>query len=122
MHPILAENIDGWLIAAAAFFGGLLASGIALFALVPAWLGHRRLTFALAAPAFAVGILATIWIGYGFLTDGVRDSDSSFSDFAAPWTMMAGPSFATSFLAVVVLALRTRRTADATSADAARGG
>jgi hypothetical protein len=36
MHLILAENLNGWLFAAAVFFGGLLASLLGLAALIPA--------------------------------------------------------------------------------------
>lgn len=110
MH-LLAENIDGWLYAAAAFFGGLLASLLALCALVPAWQRNRRLTFALAAPAFLVVVLDTLWIGYGFVTDGLHDPDFSISDFLIPWTMMAGPALLTGLLAIAVLWVRTRQAA-----------
>ena len=118
MSPILAENIDGWLFAAAAFFGGLIAAVLALCALAPAWKRNRRLTFALASPGFAVVLLMTLWMGYGFITDGLHDPDYSISDFAGPWVIMAGPSLVTSLLAMVVLALRVRRAANAEPADA----
>ena len=113
MHTILAEALDGWLVAAAAFFGGLAASILALGALVPARQRNRPLMLALAAPAFIVGVLVTLWIGYGFVTDGLHDPDYSMSDFAIPWLIMAGPSFATSLLAVVFFWLSAPKRTDA---------
>ena len=109
MHPILAENIDGWLYAAAAFFAALAASALALGALVPAWRGNRPLTVGLVLPALVVALLATLWIGYGFVSDGLRDPDYSISDFLIPWVTMAGPALATSLLSLGVLLVRRRR-------------
>lgn len=109
MQPILAENLDGWLFGAAVLFGGLLASVLALCALVPARKNNRPLTFALAAPAFVVALLVTLCAAYGFITDGLHDPDSSIGDFAVPWLMLAGPSFATSLLAIIVLSLSAKK-------------
>jgi hypothetical protein len=111
MHAILAENLNGWLFGAAVLFGGLLASVLALCALVPARQGNRGWTWALVSPAFVVGLLVTVGAGYGMVTDGVRDGDYSVGDFAIPWLVLAGPSLATGLLAVVVLGLRMRRSA-----------
>jgi hypothetical protein len=108
MHPILAEALDGWLFAAAAFFGGLAASLLALVALLPAWRGNRRRTVFLTTPAFVIGLLATVWIGSGFLTDGLKDPDFSMSDFMSPWLAMAGPSLTAGFLALLVLWFRRK--------------
>ena len=108
MHFILAENINGWLFAAAVFFGGLLASILALAALVPAARRNRAATFGLAAPALLVGLLVTIWAGYEFVTDGMHDPDYSIRDFLAPWFMLAGPPLACGLLAVAVLWIRIR--------------
>lgn len=110
MHLFLAESLDGWLFAAAALLGGLLTSLLALAALVPARQRNRPLTFALAAPAFVVVLLVTLWVGYGLITDGLHDPDYSLADFAVPWLIMAGPSLATGLLAVAVLWVRTRTT------------
>ena len=108
MPSILAENLDGWLFGAALFFGGLLVSILALVALVPAARRNRAGTFALAAPALVVGLLITLWVGYGFITDGLRDPDYSIRDFLTPWLVMAGPPLACGLLAVAVLIFRTR--------------
>jgi hypothetical protein len=113
MHPVLAESLNGWLFAALVFFGGLAASILALGALVPARRRNRRLTIALSAPAFIVGLLVTLGTGYGFITDGMRDPDYSIRDFAMPWLVMAGPAFGTSLLAMLVLWFSSRRTPDA---------
>jgi hypothetical protein len=112
MHLILAENLNGWLFAAAVFFGGLIASVQALCALVPAWQGNRRSTLVLVTPALVIGVLVTLGAGYGFITDGLHDPGYSLSDFAAPWLMMAGAPVATSLLAIVVLVFSTRRSTD----------
>ena len=109
MAPILAESLDGWLYAAAAFFGGLIASALALCALIPAWQRNGRLAFALAAPAMVVVVLVTVWVGYGFITYGLRDPDSSPVDFAILWLLFAGPPLAASLLASVVYWFRTRK-------------
>ena len=106
MPVIFAEALDGWLFAAALMFGGLAASLLALGALFPAWRGNRSLTFALAAPAIIVVLLVTLWIGYGYVTDGLRDPSFSVSDFMMPWLFLAGPSLATSLLAILVLWFR----------------
>jgi len=108
MQPILAESLDGWLFAGMVFFGGLIASALALCALAPARQGNRPLTITLAAPAFVVAMLATLLLAYGVITDGLRDPDYSISDFAIPWLMLAGPPLATSVLAIAVLWFRTR--------------
>jgi hypothetical protein len=113
MHPILAENINGWLFAAAVFFGGLITSALALCALVPARQRNRRLTFALAAPALVFALLITLWTGYEFITEGLQDPDYSMRDFAIPWLVMAGPSVVTGLLAIAVFGLSTRRSTDA---------
>lgn len=108
MHLILADEVTGGLLAAAAFLGGLLAAVLALGALVPAWQRNRRLTLALVMPAFLVVLLVTLGVGYGYVTDGLRDPDYSASDFVLPWVMFAGPALASGLLVVGVLALRMR--------------
>jgi hypothetical protein len=110
MHGILAENLDGWMMGAVGFLGGLPASVLALGALFPAVQRKRGWTFALATPAFVVGLLGTVWVGHRFITIGLHDPGYSFSDFLNPWLMLAGPSLATSLLAVVVLGWNLRRT------------
>ncbi len=112
MHNILADEVTAGLMAAAAFLGALLASILALCALVPAWKRDRRLTFALVAPAFLVVLLVTIGAGYGFVTDGLRNPDYSAGDFVIPWAIFAGPPLAAGLLAVGVLALSMRRSAN----------
>jgi hypothetical protein len=108
MHPILAENLDGWLFGALLLFGGIIASVLALCALVPARRRNRRLTFILVAPAFLIVVLVTGMMIYAFITDGLHNPDYSFSDFAIPWLMLGGPSFATGLLALAVLRHRMR--------------
>ena len=109
MPHILAENITGWLIAAAVFFGGLLAALLALGAIIPAFQGNRKLTLALISPAALAVVLATLWIGYGYLTDGLHDPDYSIDDFLIPWSMFAGPPLVAGLLAVFVLWLKMRQ-------------
>lgn len=112
MHLILAENLNGWIFAAGILLGGLIATVLALCALAPAWQRNRRLTVILIAPALVIGMLITIWLGYGFITDGLHDPDSSVSDFVLLWLLMAGPPLATSLLAIVVLVFSSRRVTD----------
>ena len=108
MPPILAENIDGGLFAAAAFLGALLTAVLALAALIPASRRDRRGTLLLAAPALLAVLLVTGGVAYGFVTDGLHDPDSSPSDFVAPWLIFAGPPLAAAALALAVLWVRTR--------------
>lgn len=109
MHCILAEDIGPWLLAAGALFGGLGLSVLALGALLPAWKGHRLLTLALAVPAFLLGIVVTLWLGFGSLAE-IHDPDFEFGhDLFLPWLFMAGPSLVTSVLAVTVLCIRRNR-------------
>ena len=104
MNVMLAEDIGGWLVAAAALFGGLAASVLALVALVPAFKRNLPLTLVLCAPALLLGIVVTGWLGYGFLSSGPPDSDFDFGqDLFMPWAVMAGPSLVTSLLAMTVL-------------------
>lgn len=82
---------------------GLFASLLALAAIVPAWRRQRLRVIALVAPAFIVVVLITLWTTYEYFTIGVGDPDTSFSDFAAPWFFLAGPSFLAGVLAMLVL-------------------
>jgi len=111
MGVILAEDIGGWLVAAAALFGGLAASVLALCALIPAFKRNLLLTLVLSAPALVLGIDVTVWLGYGFVSSGPPDSDFDLAhDLIMPWTMMAGPSLVTGLLAMaVVLYKRNKR-------------
>jgi hypothetical protein len=99
------DHIGGYMFAAAVFFGGIGASVLALFALFPACRGDRSRTLVMAAPAFALGLLLTLSFGYACITD--NDPNSSKGDWVAIWTALAGPSLATSLLAILVL--RSRR-------------
>src|SRR5438552_7113897 len=108
MNVIIAENLNGWLFAAMIFFGGIIASLLALGALFPASCGKRSLTFTLAGPAFIAGILITLWFGYGYITDGLHDPDYSPRDFLMPWLFLAGPPLATSLLALLVFWSRNK--------------
>jgi ammonia channel protein AmtB len=108
LSPLLAESLNGWLFAAAAFFVALIASLMALCAIGPARRRNRRMTLALAAPALVIGVVFTIAVGYGFITDGMRDPDYSISDFAVPWLMMAGPPLGSSLLAILILWVRMK--------------
>src|SRR5437764_1260211 len=104
MSVMLAEDIGGWLVAAAALFGGLAASVLALGALIPAFKRNLPLTLILSAPAFILGIVVTIWLGYGFVSSGVPYSDVEIGhDLIMPWAVMAGPSLVTSLLAMAVV-------------------
>ncbi len=122
MQIILAESLDGWL------FGGFLMLG-GLFAVIArigcdcsrlAATPTSRIT--LAAPALIVVVLVTLWATYEYFTIGVGDPDMSFSDFAAPWCFLAGPSFCAGVLAMVVLLFRGRRGMSRAGQVSERGG
>ena len=116
MFLILADNIDGGLYAAAALFGELVATALALCAVVPARQRKGWQTLAMTAPAMIVTLLVTIYIGYGYVTFG-RDPDFSLSDFAGLWLIGAGPPLATSLLAIVAFWLSSLGNTDANRAD-----
>ena len=110
MYIMLAEDIGGWLLAAGALFGGLAASVLALGALIPAWKGNKLLTLTLSAPALVLGVIVSIWLGYGYLQDGLHDSDFEIGhDLIMPWAVMAGPALVTSLLAFTTLWYKRKR-------------
>ena len=106
MQIILAESLDGWIFGAFLILGGLFASLLALGAIIPAWKRHRLRAVTLAAPAFIVVVLVTLWTTYEYFAIGFGDPDTSLSDFLGPWLFLAGPSFATGALAMLVLLFR----------------
>jgi hypothetical protein len=107
---ILAEDIGGWLFAGLVLFGGLGAALLALGALVPAWKGHPSLALTLSAPGLILGLGVTIWLGYGLLTSNLHDPDIDlWQDHVLPWVVMAGPSLATSLLALGLLCYKRKR-------------
>ncbi|HXC36403.1 MAG TPA: hypothetical protein VNV43_11045 [Candidatus Acidoferrales bacterium] len=112
MHTMLADSIDGGILAILIFLGGLVTAVLALCALVPAWQGNRASTFTLAGPAFVFALLATCCLAYWWVKEGANDSapdpDSKLGlrDFIAVWVIMAGPALVTSSLAICVLWLR----------------
>jgi len=109
MNVMLADSIDGGILAFLIVCGGLAASLLALCALVPASFGNRTLTFILTAPAFACGLLITLYFAYGYVRDGLHNPDFELRDFTLPWAFMAGPSLATSFAAAFVLWLKNAK-------------
>ncbi len=106
MQIILAESLNGWIFAHFLTLGGLFASLLALGAIIPAWKRHRLRAVTLAAPAFIVVVLVTLWAAYEYFTVGLGDPDVSLSDYSEPWLFLAGPSFATGVLAMLVLLFR----------------
>jgi hypothetical protein len=100
---ILAEDIGGWLVAAAALFGGLGLAALAALALIPAFNGKRSIAVCLAAPALILGILVTIWIWGGYFKSGLHDSEADIAhDVVMPWIVMAGPSLLMSVITMAV--------------------
>ena len=109
MHPILADIQGDWLTAAGVLLGGICTTLLALGAVIPAWRGNRLLTFALAAPAFLLGVVATIWLGRGDETMGRTDGlERTGSDVVVLWILLAGAPLITSLLVVSILYLRRR--------------
>ena len=111
MNVMFAENIDGWLLAAAFLFGGLGASVIALVGIIPAWRGNIPITVFTIAPAIFMFGLATFWLGQGFLQDPKHDREEFLLNTLQPWLVMALPSLLTSAGTAAVLCLRRRKLA-----------
>lgn len=113
MHAILADSIDGGILAILVFLGGLVTAVLALCALVPAWQGNRTQTFILAGPAFVVAVVITCCVAYWFVQQASNhpdpDSKVGFRDFVGMWIILAGPAFVASSLAGCVLWLRRVR-------------
>lgn len=109
MHPILADSIDFGVLMILLMGGGLAVSVLALIALIPAWQGSRAGTLVLAGPGFIWGVAATIFCAWGFVHDGLGDPNFELMDFLGPWIVLAGPSLATSLLAVGCLWFRRGR-------------
>jgi len=108
MHVMLAEDIGGWLIAGAFFFGGMGSSILALGALFPASRGNWPLTFLLIAPAIIIVLAISFWLGYGYVKDGVQQPDELSENYIKPWIIMAGLPLITSLVAGVVLCVKKR--------------
>jgi|ERR1043165_4209678 hypothetical protein len=110
MPVMLAEDIGGWLFAGGVLLGGFATSVLALSALIPAWKGKRAFTLLLAAPAFVLGVSATIWRVHGYMRQSPADSSyNPTPDFIFELLIMAAPALATSLLAVTVLWYKRRR-------------
>jgi len=103
MHIMLADSIDGGILAILVFGGGLVAAVVALAGLVPAWQGNRVVTLVMIAPAFVCGLVITIYCVHGYVTEGLHNPDYELRDFMLPWVFLAGPPLTTSLLAFCVL-------------------
>ena len=103
---MLADSIDGGILAFLFVCGGLATSLVALVALVPASQGNRRLTLILIAPASICGLLFTVYFACGYVKDGLHDPSYELSDFILPWAFMAGPALVTSLIAIFVVWLK----------------
>lgn len=102
MHILLADSIDGGILAILFVLGGLVASVLALIALVPAFQGSWKQALVFCSPALIYGLGMTVYFLYGYLTDGLHDPDAEPRDFILPWAFMAGPALATGLLAILV--------------------
>jgi hypothetical protein len=107
-HVILADSIDGGILMILLIGCGLAVSVLALIGLIPAWQGSRAGTLVLAGPAFLAGIAATIYCLWCYFD--LKPADREYSGiFLAVWIILAGPPFATSFLAGIFLWFRRAR-------------
>lgn len=106
---ILADSIDGGILALLFLGAGLVASVLALGGLFPASKGNKLLTFCLITPALIVGVSVTIWLGVGYVKENLHDPDFEFGhDLLMPWIFLAGPAFAASLLGMLVLWVKRR--------------
>ena len=117
MRVILADSIDGGILAILVLLAGLAAVLLALFALFPAAHGKKVATLLMAAPAFLAGVTATILQGCAYVQSEDRSDFEFWSDGLMPWVLFAGPSFAASLLAVLVLWSRRRKIAAGKAAE-----
>lgn len=101
---MLAESLDGWLVAAGLLFGGIAASLLALVALFPASKGKAATTLTLLAPAAIVTIGITCWLGYGYYARSpMHNHEEVIDNYVRPWFFMASLPLATSLLACSML-------------------
>jgi hypothetical protein len=108
---MLADEIDGGILALLVLLACGGVSLLALIGLVPAMKGNRTLTLVMISPALLAVVTITIWLGYGVFTDGLKDPDARLSDFFAPWLIFSGLPVITSGAALLVLWFRRRRLA-----------
>lgn len=107
---MLAEDIGGWIFVGGVLLAGFATSLLALIAIIPARKGKRAFTLLLAAPAFVVGVSATIWCVHGYMRQSPADSNyNPTPDFIFELLIVAAPALATSLLAVTVLWYKRRR-------------
>ena len=108
MNIMLADDIDGGIFVIMILFVVAVTCLLALGALFPAARGNRMPALALSVPAFLAGILVTVWLAVGFISDRMHETQIEpisigLSYLVMPWLVMAGPPFATSLLAISVL-------------------
>lgn len=109
MNVMLADSIDGSILALLMLLITLAAAGVAMFGLVPALYRKPLLTFVMVSPAIITAIAAVIWIGAGFFTGGQRFPNGPLTDYFGPWAFFAGLPLASSCVVLLVLWFRTRR-------------
>lgn len=107
MRIILAENLDGWLLAGLMLIAALGTTVLALAGLAPAFYAKRALTLGLIAPAFLVGIGATWSLTSSYYNVGVFDHDHFVLNLLEPWVLMAGVPFAACMITGSVLLYKT---------------
>ena len=104
MHIVLADSIDGGILAILTLGGGLVASLLALGGLVPAAKGNKLLTFFMIVPALIAVASITVMSVYSYFTSDRHDPDFSLGeDFILPWLFLAAAPLLTSSLAAFVL-------------------
>jgi len=69
MNVMLAEDIGGWLLASALFFGAIIGTILAIVAAFPAKKGNRLAATILATPGLLVGISSILVCGYAAVTN-----------------------------------------------------
>ena len=103
MSVILAEDIGGWLLAGGVLARGVVSSLLALLALIPASRGKRSIAITLLTPSLIVSTGVTIWLVTQFIGNHRHGIDVAIgSDLIGPWIFMAGPSFLTGVIAILV--------------------
>ncbi len=106
---MLADSIDGGILALLVLLVALATAGVAMFGLIPALQGKRLLTFVMVSPAIIAVVATVLWIGSGFFTGGQHFPNGPLSDYFGPWLFYAGPPLVASCAVLVVLWFRRRK-------------
>jgi len=109
MKVMLAEQMGGYLIVAGFLLAGIIASILALAAIVPAARGNRPLAIKLIFPASVVVFLSLCYVGAAFIVTTLHHEHFPLSDAFMLWLFVGALPFCTLALTALVLWIKRDR-------------